>query len=91
MKQYILGGYRAQYQFKIVYRTQPGTTSERLEADEILNNIGAWAEENKSSLDIGEGARVVSVRRDSNSSLFATYDDGSRDHQILMNLIYEVI
>lgn len=91
LRQYILGGYQAQYQFKIVYRTQPGTRSERLECDEALEQIGAWAEENKAGLKIGDSARVVSIRMDSNSSLFAAYDDGSRDHQILMNLIYEVL
>lgn len=88
-RQYITGGYEAQYQFKIVYRTQPDDNDSRLSADEILNAIGAWAERSATKPDIS-GARVKSVQRTTNASLFAAYDDGSRDHQILMNLIYEV-
>lgn len=90
-KQYILGGYQAQYQFKLVYRLQPDDMESRLTADEILNRIGAWAERNASQLSIGKGARVVRIRRDSCAALFAVYDDGTVDHQILMQMIYEVI
>lgn len=88
-RQYITGGYEAQYQFKIVYRTQPDDNDSRLAADEILNAIGAWAETSKTKPDLGS-AVVRSVRRTSNASLLAVYDDGSRDHQILMTLTYEV-
>lgn len=90
LEQYIDGGYLAQYQFKIVYRSQPSDNNSRLAADELLNAIGAWAErrENRPSI---TGVLVQRVQRDSGASLFATYEDGSRDHQILMSLIYEVI
>ena len=89
-RQYITGGYEAQYQFAIVYRTQPDDNDSRLAGDEELNAIGMWAEKNYHTLDIGS-VLVRSVRRTSNASLLAVYDDGSRDHQILMNLTYEVI
>lgn len=88
-RQYIFGGYEAQYQFKIVYRTQPDDDDSRLVADEILNDIGAWAERSVTKPEL-TNAVVRSVRRASNASLFATYEDGSRDHQILMTLTYEV-
>lgn len=90
LRQYICGGYQAQYQFKLVYRSSPDADDSRLAADEILNSMGAWAEENAQNLHI-PGVTTISVRRDSNSSLFAIYENGERDHQILMNLIYEVI
>lgn len=88
-KQYIFGGYEAQYQFALVYRTKAGGNDDRLSANEALNAIGAWAEQNHENLDLGN-AVVRSVRRTSNASLLAVYEDGSRDHQILMNLTYEV-
>ena len=89
-RQYITGGYEAQYQFKLVYRTFPNDNDSRLAADETLNKMGAWAERNVASLDISP-ATVQSFARTSNASLVAVYEDGSRDHQILMTLTYEVI
>lgn len=90
-KQYIDGRYQAQYQFKIIYRNQAGDTSEMIGADELLNQIGAWAEINKDTLNIGSMYRIIKVERNSLSSLFAVYDDGSRDNQILLTLTYEVV
>lgn len=89
-RQYIFGGYEAQYQFKIVYRVAPDDNDSRLAADETLNEVGAWAERSVSSLDISP-AVVRKVQRTSDASLLNVYEDGSRDHQILMNLTYEVI
>ena len=86
----ILGGYEAQYQFALIYRSQPGDNDTRLEAVEMLNELGAWAERNAGSL-LLDRARVKTLRRTSNAALLAVYEDGSRDHQILMNLTYEVI
>lgn len=88
--QYIVGGYEAQYQYKLVYRTFPDDNDSRLAADETLNKMGAWAERNAGTLDISP-AIVRSLVRTSNASLVAVYEDGSRDHQILMTLTYEVI
>ena len=88
-RQYITGGYEAQYQFKLVYRVQPDDNDSRLAADEVLNKIGTWAERNHKKPDLKK-AVVRSVKRTSNASLLAVYEDGSRDHQILMTLTYEV-
>lgn len=89
-RQYIFGGYEAQHQFALIYRSQPGDNDTRLEAVEMLNELGAWAERNAGSLLLDQ-ARVKTLRRTSNAALLAVYEDGSRDHQILMNLTYEVI
>ncbi|MCI9484974.1 MAG: hypothetical protein HFH27_11050 [Clostridiaceae bacterium] len=91
IREYISGGYRAQYQFKIVYRVRPSSDNARLEADELLNRLGSWAELNPDKPQLEGRARVISVRRDSSAAIFDTYEDGTQDHQILMNLIYEVI
>lgn len=88
--QYIVGGYKAQYQFKVIYRGQPSSSGDKLSIDEFLNALADWATSRSNRPDLG-GPRCVRVQCDSQSSLFAAYDDGSEDHQILMTLIYEVI
>lgn len=90
VKKYLLGGYEAEYQFKLIYRVKPGNSiDKRLKADEVLNAIGDWA--NGQKPDIGDGKRVVSLEPTTRSSLFAVYENGDEDHQILMKMNYEVI
>ena len=89
-RQFIDGSYEAQYQFKVIYRLQPGDNDSRLSADETLNCLGAWAERNPVKPQLGENVQVRRVQRDSCAALFMSYEDGSRDHQILMNVLYEV-
>lgn len=87
--EYITGGYKAEYQFKIIYRVIPGnSTDKRLQADALLNKLGTWATQNKPDL-----YPLVSVRVEptTQASLFAMYENGDEDHQILMKLTYEVI
>lgn len=88
-KRYILGGYRAEYQFKVIYRIKPGNSMDkRLKADELLDKLGIWASRNKPNLgDI----RALWAGPTTQSSLFAMYENGDEDHQILMKLEYEVI
>lgn len=89
-RRFILGGHEGEYQFKLIYRLKPGTSNDaRLKADELLNAIGEWAEQNPP--EIGEGIRVRRVEATARSSLFAVYENGEEDHQILMRMIYEVI
>lgn len=91
-RRYILGGYQAEYQFKVIYRIIPGTTlspDKRLKADELLDRIGDWAMRNIP--DLGEGIRALRVEATTRSSKFAEYENGDEDHQILMKMTYEVI
>jgi hypothetical protein len=89
VRRYITGGYVAEYQFKIIYRVRPGNSNDkRLKADELLNAIGDWATGKRP--DIGTGKRVVSLEPTTRSSLFAVYENGDEDHQILMKMNYEV-
>ena len=89
VRKYITGGYVAEYQFKIIYRVKPGNSNDkRLKADELLNAIGDWA--NGQKPDIGDDKRVISMEPTTRSSLFAMYENGDEDHQILMKLNYEV-
>nr|DAQ80524.1 MAG TPA: Minor capsid protein from bacteriophage [Caudoviricetes sp.] len=89
VRKYITGGYVAEYQVKIIYRVKPGNSNDkRLKADEMLNAIGDWA--NGQKPDIGDDKRVISMEPTTRSSLFAMYENGDEDHQILMKLNYEV-
>ncbi len=90
-RKYITGGYEAQYQFKVLYRVQPSTNNDRLNADELLNTFGDWATARKDLPVLGEGIRCLKVEATTRSSLFGRYENGDEDHQILMNMMYEVI
>ena len=88
---YILCGYQAEYQFKVIYRMKPGNSNDkRLKADELLNALGDWAA-SETPPDIGDGRRVIRIEPTTRSSLFAVYENGDEDHQILMKMSYEVI
>ena len=83
-RRYILGGYRAEYQFKVIYRIKPGNSNDkRLTADELLNQLGEWSRTESPTL--GDGMRSVYVEPTSLASKFAEYADGYEDYQILMN------
>lgn len=90
-RKYITGGYQAQYQFKVIYRVQPSTNNDRLKADELLNSLGDWASAREDLPVLGDGIRCLKVEATTRSSLFGRYDNGDEDHQILMNMFYEVI
>ncbi len=88
-KRYILGGYQAEYPFKVIYRIKPGRSMDaRLSADELLDRLGVWAGRNKPDL---SPLRALRMEPTAQSALFAVYEDGFEDHQILMKLTYEVI
>lgn len=90
VRKYILGGYEAEYQFKIIYRMKPGNSNDkRLKADELLNALGDWAAA-QTPPNIGDGRRVIRIEPTARSSMFAVYENGDEDHQILMKMNYEV-
>lgn len=88
-QRYIVGGYQAEYQFKLIYRIKPGdSNNKRLLADETLNRFGDWARTQRP--DLGDGVNALRVEPTTQSSKFAAYEDGYEDYQILMRLTYEV-
>lgn len=89
-RQYIDGTYQAQYQFKIIYRAIAENAADRLDMDEVLNAYGSWAESNTFPV-FGDNIVVRKIKRDTAAAMFARYENGAEDHQILMTLIYEVI
>lgn len=88
-KRFILGGYQAEYSFRIIYRIKPGDSmNARLEALETLNTMGDWCSENHP--DLGEEIRVLRVSPTSSAELYAPYENGDEDYFIEMSLTYEV-
>lgn len=89
VRKFITGGHEGEYQFKLIYRIKPGASNDaRLTADELLNAIGDWAAENYPTL--GNNIRVRRVEATTRSTMFAVYENGDEDHQILFRMIYEV-
>lgn len=89
-RQYLLGGYEAEYVFRVIYRSMAENTDQRLAMDEALNAIGAWAETTELP-DFGDNIHPKRLRRNTPSAIVARYDDGTEDHQLSMTLLYEVI
>lgn len=85
----IIGGYTAEYQFKVIYRIKPGNSmDQRLKADECLDALGDWAAGQKP--DIGRGLTVQELEAATRSSLYAMYENGDEDHQIFLRMTYQV-
>lgn len=89
VRQYINGGYLAQYQFQIVYRLIASNADARLSADEALDTMAEWAEQNPPELPLG--VNRWRVRRDTGAAVMARYDNNAEDHAISMTINYEVI
>lgn len=91
-RRYILGGYEAEYQFKVIYRARPGNSNNnRLKADELLDAFADWATSRADVPVLGDGIRFRRLETNSRSSLYGRYENGDEDHQILMTMTYEVI
>lgn len=87
-RQYIRGAYEGQYQFKVIYRLQPSSNNARLSADETLDALGDWATAEKPLPDLGGGKVAKKITCNTRAAMFARYEDGSEDHQIMMTLDY---
>lgn len=90
-RQYINGGYQAQFQFQLVLRLIADDVDKRLKADEDLNIMGEWMEANASALSLPAGIINARVKRDMAAAIMARYDNNAEDHSISMTLTYEVI
>lgn len=90
VRQYIGGGYLAAYECDIIYRCTPVTDEERMQADEDLDKLAVWAVNNSSALSIA-GARLKRVQRTTPAVLTARYSNGAEDHNVHLNITFEVI
>lgn len=88
-RRYIYGGYQGEYQFGIFYRlVKPTGMSERLEAMQTLNKLGDYAVTTRPDW---ENVRFVKCEVTDGAKLYAPYENGDEDYQILLKLTYEVI
>lgn len=87
--EYICGGYKAQYQFELVYRLIAENSEERIAADELLDSMAEWMEENPP--EPPSGVNWWKAKRDNGSAHVASYDNGAEDHAIQITITYEVI
>ena len=87
-ERFIDGSYIADYQFKIIYRANPGGAGARLDADEMLDQLGSWAD--GQSPYIGDGLEVQELEQTTPAALFARMEGGWEDHQIFMRMTYRV-
>lgn len=92
VKQYMGGDYMAEYQFKLIYRAQPDTNSDRLKMDEVLDTMADMAvfrcNKKRDMPDIGPGLKVQRLTCNTRASFFGRYENGDEDHQILMTMRY---
>lgn len=88
VERFIDGSYIADYQFKIIFRLNPSGSSARLDADEMLDQLGAWADGQIPY--IGDGLEVQELEQTTPAALYARMEGGWEDHQIFMRMTYKV-
>lgn len=85
---YILGGYRAEYRFRIIYRVLPSDDGDMLDAVETLTDIGAWCE--TAAPPALAGAVNPHITRNTDAAILAAYEDGSSDYAADLTYSWEV-
>lgn len=85
---YVLGGYRAEYRFRIVYRVLPSSDDDQMEAVETLTAICAWCE--TASPPELEDAVNEKITRTSDAAVLAVYEDDCTDYGASLTLTWEV-
>lgn len=89
-RRYITGGYQGEYQFGVFYRlADPGGSDRRLTAMQELNKLGDYAV--STPADLGENIRFIKCEVTDGAKLYAPYENGDEDYEILMKITYEVI
>jgi hypothetical protein len=90
-QRYIDDSYIATYKFSIVYRSIPTNTLQRVDCEEILNNIANWL----MSVDLNNyisltGKRYAnSISITSPPTLLRQYQNGSEDYHVILSLKYK--
>ena len=85
---YIAGGYRAQYDFRIIYRVLPSDDGDMLDAVEALTDVCAWCE-TTAPPDLGDAVNEK-ITRTSDVAVLAVYEDGTSDYGASLSLTWEV-
>lgn len=88
-RQFILGGYEAQYQFRVIYRTAPNSDTARLTVDDELNTLAAWVEAQTALPTLPEGYTARKMECTSLAAVQAVYEDGMMDSAVSFVFTYD--
>lgn len=88
LAKYILGGYRAQYEFSVILRVLPSGDGDMLDAVEALARVAAWAA--KEPAPVITGAVNVQIKQTSDVAVQNVYEDMTADYAVTMSLTWEV-
>lgn len=90
-KQYINGNYLATYRFSIVYRNIPTNTNQRIDCEEILNNLAYWLTNLNLNSDVvlSNGRLIDNISIVSPPVLYRQYQNGTEDYHVIFSLKYK--
>lgn len=86
----ILGNYVAQFPFSITYRVLPEDSADKINAEDLLANIGIWLESQVEYPSIGSNKKILSIKRGTVPTVITVNEDGTFDYQCIFELKYEV-
>lgn len=76
-KEFVTGGFEAQLPFQILYQTGATGNAQLLKAEELVNGIADYLEENP-DMNLSDGREVVKISMDSVTYRSKTEEDGSK-------------
>ena len=90
-KKYINGNYLATYRFSVVYRNIPTNTNQRIDCEEILNNLAYWLTNLNLNSDVvlSNGRLIDNISIVSPPVLYRQYQNGTEDYHVIFSLKYK--
>lgn len=90
-KLYLNGNYLATYRFSVVYRSIPTNTNQRVDCEEILNNLAYWLLSLNLNSDIAltNGRSIDNISITSPPVLYKQYGNGAEDYHVIFALKYK--
>lgn len=90
-KKYINGNYLATYRFSVVYRNIPTNTNQRIDCEEILNNLAYWLTNLNLNSDVvlSNGRLIDNISIVSPPVLYRQYQNGIEDYHVIFSLKYK--
>ena len=87
----ILGNYTAQYSFQLVYRSYPSDSNENLSAEEELDSIGEWVDDQDQSdyPSLSGNCIITDIKRSSTTALISKTESGICDYSCQFNATYK--
>lgn len=80
VKKNVLGGFTAQINFQVAYKSQPTSNEHRINAQAVVDNIMGWFEDIKSLPKLSGGRTITKITA---SSSFPSADDVEKDKSVV--------